>query len=96
MPEIPDFTNRTWHERRGRAELTVSILEGRGAHMPGFGDKLSAQQARELVEFVRAFGPAAARSADKPAGDFDFRLSQLQAEFEALRREYRSVSRPGR
>jgi hypothetical protein len=96
MPEIPDFTNRTWHERRGRAELTVSILEGRGTHMPGFGDKLSAQQARELVEFVRAFGPAAARSADKPAGDFDIRLSQLQAEFEALRREYRSISHPGR
>ena len=96
MPEIPDFSTRTWQERRGRVELTVSILEGRGTHMPGFGDKLSAAQARELVEFVRTFGPAAPQSADRPAGDFDIRLSQLQAEFEALRREYRSVSPPGR
>jgi mono/diheme cytochrome c family protein len=92
MPEIPDFSNRTWQERHGRAELTASILEGRGAHMPGFGDTLSAQQVRELVDFVRAFGPAAAPSADSPAGDFDIKLSQLQAEFEALRREYRSIS----
>ena len=94
MPEIPDFTKRTWHERRGRAELTVSILEGRGAHMPGFGDKLSAQQARELVEFVRAFGPAAARPCEPARPGISTRgLSQLQEEFRIVwRREYRSIS----
>ena len=57
MPEIPDFSTRTWQERRSRAELTASILEGRGTHMPGFGDTLSALQARELVEFVRRSAP---------------------------------------
>ena len=94
MPEIPDFSSRTWQGRRDRAELRASILEGRGAHMPGFADSLSAEQARELVELVRAFGPAAARSPDTPTGDFDTRLSQLREEFESLRREYRSVSHP--
>jgi mono/diheme cytochrome c family protein len=92
MPEIPDFSRRAWQERRGRAELTASIVEGRGTNMPGFGDTLSPVQVRELVELVRAFGPAAARPARLSAGDFDARLSQLQEEFESLRREYQSVS----
>jgi mono/diheme cytochrome c family protein len=96
MPEIPDFSRRTWQERRGRAELTASIVEGRGTNMPGFGDTLSPEQVRELVELVRAFGPVAARPASLSAGDFDARLSRLQEEFESLRREYRSVSRTPR
>jgi hypothetical protein len=64
--------------------------------MPGFGDTLSPVQVRELVELVRAFGPAAASPASLSAGDFDARLSRLQEEFESLRREYRSVSRTPR
>jgi mono/diheme cytochrome c family protein len=92
MPEIPDFSRRTWQERRSRGELTASIVKGRGTKMPGFGDTLSLEQVRELVELVRAFGPAAARPASLSAGDFDARLSKLQEEFESLRREYRSVS----
>jgi mono/diheme cytochrome c family protein len=92
MPEIPDFSKRTWQKRRSRTELTASIVEGRGTNMPGFGDTLSPVQVRELVEFVRAFNPAPARPSSLSAGDFDARLTQLQEEFESLRREYRSLS----
>jgi mono/diheme cytochrome c family protein len=92
MPEIPDFSRRTWQERRSRTELTASIVKGRGTNMPGFGDTLSPEQVRELVEHVRAFNPTPARPSSLSAGDFDARLTQLQEEFELLRREYRSFS----
>jgi mono/diheme cytochrome c family protein len=92
MPEIPDFSRRTWQERRSRAELTATIVRGRGTNMPGFGDTLSPEQVRELVELVRAFNPAPAGPSSLSAGDFDARLTQLQGEFESLRREYRSLS----
>ena len=92
MPEIPDFSQRTWQGRRSRTELTASIARGRGTKMPGFGDALSPEQVRELVELVRAFSPAPARPPGPSAGDFDARLTRLQEEFESLRQEYRSLS----
>jgi hypothetical protein len=38
--------------------LRVSILDGRGKLMPSFGDRIGAQQAADLVGFIRLFSPS--------------------------------------
>jgi mono/diheme cytochrome c family protein len=55
MPKIPDFTNPNWQTERSKTQLLVSILEGKGTMMPAVGDKISKQQASDLVEYIRAF-----------------------------------------
>jgi len=57
MPGIPDLTNGPWQGRRSEAQLLVSILDGKGDDMPPFAAKISAEQARGLVAYVRAFAP---------------------------------------
>ena len=57
LPEIPDFTNVSWQARRTDARLLESILDGKGEDMPPVRGKISEQQARGLVAFVRAFAP---------------------------------------
>ena len=56
-PEIPDFTNASWQARRTGAELTESILDGKGSAMPPLGDDVGEEQVRGLVAYVRAFAP---------------------------------------
>jgi mono/diheme cytochrome c family protein len=51
---IPDFTRRAFQEQRDDAELSVSILEGKGTGMPPFQDRLSESQTRGLVAHIRA------------------------------------------
>ena len=92
VPEIPDFTSRIWQERREQAELTASVIEGKGSHMPAFRDKLNAEQSRALVDLIRAFGPLRAGSAETTVSEFDARFTRLCQEFESLQREYVTLS----
>ena len=57
FPEIPDFTNVSWQAQRTDAQLLESILDGKGEDMPPVRGKISEQQARGLVAFIRAFAP---------------------------------------
>jgi mono/diheme cytochrome c family protein/uncharacterized membrane protein len=57
LPEIPNFTNVSWQARRTDARLLESILDGKGEDMPPVRGKISEQQARGLVAFVRTFAP---------------------------------------
>jgi mono/diheme cytochrome c family protein len=59
MPTIPDFTSRQWQDSVTDVQLKVSILEGKGTLMPGYADRLSAEQANELTLYTRSFAPAA-------------------------------------
>jgi mono/diheme cytochrome c family protein len=58
---IPDFTSHKWHEQRSNAQLVVSIMDGKGKDMPAFGDKISQDQAQELVKYIRQFDPEKAK-----------------------------------
>lgn len=60
MPTIPDFTIAAWQKERTNPQLMISITDGKGALMPAFSDKVSNEQARDLVSFIRAFDPARA------------------------------------
>jgi uncharacterized membrane protein/mono/diheme cytochrome c family protein len=62
LPQIPDFTAASWQARRNEAQLLASILDGKGTEMPPARDKISEEQARGLMAFVRAFAPATEKS----------------------------------
>src|SRR5262249_2231791 len=55
LPDIPNFTDAEWQARRADAQLMASILDGKGEDMPPQRGKISEEQARGLVTYVRAF-----------------------------------------
>jgi mono/diheme cytochrome c family protein len=57
MPTIPDFTNRKWQDGVSNIQIKISILEGKGALMPPFRDKVNDDENKELTGFVREFAP---------------------------------------
>jgi mono/diheme cytochrome c family protein len=63
LPPIPDFTNPDFHKERSDARLLLSILDGKGRLMPAQRGRLTEDQARNLVAYIRAFQPA-----DLPGG----------------------------
>jgi mono/diheme cytochrome c family protein len=92
LPSIPDFSARSWQEARTDPQLVVSVLDGKGAAMPPFRDKLSREQAREVIAFIRSFGPSQARATRTSSDDFEARFRSLLDEFEDLRRRSRAIS----
>jgi mono/diheme cytochrome c family protein len=70
-PDPPDFTRRAWQDERSNARLLKSILDGKKKGMPAFGKDLNEDQARDLVDYVRAFTPRRANSTkpNKDPGD---------------------------
>jgi mono/diheme cytochrome c family protein len=91
-PSIPDFTARAWQESRTDPRLVVSVLDGKGSEMPPFRDKFSREQVRDLVAFVRSFGPTPRRATRAPSDDFEARFQKLIVEFEELREKSRALS----
>jgi ubiquinol-cytochrome c reductase cytochrome b subunit len=92
MPDIPDFTSRGWQEARGNAQIAVSILDGKGVLMPSFRGRVSDDQARDLVAYLRALGPAGAQASQAPASDFEERFRQLQEQWDALQKQLQELT----
>lgn len=67
LPEIPDFTDRAWQNSRSNVQLVVSVLEGKGQHMPANRGMVDDGLARDLVTIVRSFAPAPAPVVAKAA-----------------------------
>jgi mono/diheme cytochrome c family protein len=65
-PTIPDFTDRRWHASRSDAELSRSILEGRGKSMPRMKSKLGSVDVQRMVAFVRGFAGGTQVVSDTP------------------------------
>jgi mono/diheme cytochrome c family protein len=93
FPRIPDFASSNWQKGRIDAQLTASILEGKGKVMPAFGRKLGETQVRELVTYIRSFAPAESRSISGMS-DFYRRYLELRKQMDDLERQYRALSRP--
>jgi len=91
--KVPDFTDRAWQESRTDAQLLVSILEGKGTHMPGFNGKLTEELARDLVRLIRSVQPPRQMAAETTPTDFSKRYAELLKELEELRKEFRDLSR---
>jgi len=54
----------------------VSVLEGKGSNMPAFQEKLSREQVRELITYVRSFNPAQQRPVVTGRDDFEGAISR--------------------
>jgi hypothetical protein len=94
MPDLPNFTQRAWQESRQNAQLTVSILDGKGTLMPSFRGRVSEDHVPDLVAYVRAFGPVRATTVDKPpSSDFEEQYRRLREEWQALQRQLDELSR---
>jgi ubiquinol-cytochrome c reductase cytochrome b subunit len=95
MPEIPDFTNRTFQESHSNVELKVGILNGKGKLMPPFADRVKDDQANALLAYIRAFGPE--RPPPPPdttkASEFEDRFRRLQEEWDALQKQLDELSK---
>jgi mono/diheme cytochrome c family protein/uncharacterized membrane protein len=65
LPKIPNFTAVSWQNKSKDAQLVASILEGKGTQgeeMPSWRGKISEEQARGLVVYIRAFAPTTRQS----------------------------------
>jgi hypothetical protein len=62
IPGVPDFTNTTWQASRSDAQISLIILEGRGAVMPPFRGTLSLEEAWAMARYLRTFPPGAEKS----------------------------------
>lgn len=52
---VKDFTNASWQKSRSDAQFTASINNGKGDVMPSWKGKLSAEEVKSLVGYVRSF-----------------------------------------
>jgi mono/diheme cytochrome c family protein len=88
IPELPDFTSRTWQESRENPQFAVSILDGKGKLMPSFRGRVKEDQVPDLLAYVRAFSPVKTPDADQsPASDFEEQYRRLQKEWDALQKQ---------
>jgi quinol-cytochrome oxidoreductase complex cytochrome b subunit len=91
MPEIPDFTAAAWQSQRADAQLTVSILEGKGAYMPAFRGRVNDNDARDLVAYIRAFSPNRTPILEASTGDFGERFRKLQQQWNELEQQLQAM-----
>ena len=94
MPAVPDFTSRAWQSGRDGAQLSVSVLEGKGSLMPPWRGKVSADQARDLVTYVRAFGPGGPPAGGAAPSECGARCRRLKGQWDELDKQAQSLLRP--
>jgi len=54
MKGVPDFTDAAWQKKETDAEFVAQIKNGKKP-MPAYGDKLSEDEIKALVSYVRSF-----------------------------------------
>jgi hypothetical protein len=76
------------------AQLTVSILEGKGTGMPTFSGKLNKDQISDLIAYVRSFGPIKGPTTKFQEGEFQQRYHELEAQWNELERQLQMLKNP--
>jgi cbb3-type cytochrome c oxidase subunit III len=90
MPPLPDFTKPLFHQQHSDPQILISILDGKGTLMPANRGRINEAQARDLVAFIRAFGPAGsspAAAGSSAPNEFQMQFEQLQRQWEALQKD---------
>jgi mono/diheme cytochrome c family protein len=94
LPPIPDFTRRAWQSEHSDPQLLISILDGKGTLMPASRGRVTEGQARDLVAYIRAFGPPEARVDQLESSEFKKRFDTLQQEWDTLEKQLQAISPP--
>jgi mono/diheme cytochrome c family protein len=96
--EIPDFRSHKWQASRSDTQLVVSILDGKGRHMPSYRGSLKEDEARNIVGTIRGLdaSPDERSADDRTPSDFERRYQQLQKELEDLKKQFKDLSDPRR
>jgi hypothetical protein len=84
FPTIPNFAEISWQQSRSEAQLTASVINGRGDGMPPFGEELSRTQITALVNHIRWFAPAPVDQPVRRKNNFSRKYALLKQEWEAL------------
>jgi mono/diheme cytochrome c family protein len=87
LPPLPDFTNTTWQTEHSDPQLQISILDGKGTLMPANRGRVTDEQARDLVAYVRAFGPPEVRAGQSGPSEFQNRFDALQQQWDSLEKQ---------
>jgi hypothetical protein len=90
MPAIPDFTSASWHASHSDARIQTSVLNGRGTLMPSFRGRMSDNELKDLVGYLRRFG---VRGADPRPDDFAKEFQELQSQFRELQKQRSRLER---
>jgi mono/diheme cytochrome c family protein len=92
MPSIPDFANASWQKARSDAQLSASILDGKGTLMPPFRERLKAEHVKGLVAYLRQLGPGSTPVEEQTRSvDLDEKFRALEEEFEALKKQHEEL-----
>jgi mono/diheme cytochrome c family protein len=81
LPTLPDFTRPAFQEQHSNPQLLVSILDGK---------------ARDLVAFIRAFGPPGSGGGAETtasSNEFQRQFEQLQRQWEALEKDIKALKK---
>ncbi len=94
MPAIPDFTSAGWQKDHSDPQLLASILDGKGTLMPSFRGRIAPSDGRDLIRYLRAFGPIvpAPAVAEAPRDDFQTQFQDLQRQWTELQRQAEQLS----
>ncbi|MGO9468533.1 MAG: c-type cytochrome [Isosphaeraceae bacterium] len=84
MPAIPDFTRPEWQTSRNNPQLSVSVLEGKGTLMPPWRGRVSPELAKDLVAYVRKFGPPGLVLSQTSSTEFANRIRELRRQWDEI------------
>jgi mono/diheme cytochrome c family protein len=87
FPAIPNFVDSSWQRSRSDAQLTASIINGRGDNMPPFSDDLTRTQVSALIVHIRWLAPESVNSPARRTSEFARKYAQLKQEWDMLARE---------
>ncbi|HEV3300762.1 MAG TPA: cytochrome b N-terminal domain-containing protein [Planctomycetaceae bacterium] len=96
MPSIPDFSDRSWQQSHSDPQFVVSMLNGKGSLMPAFRGRVSDDQARDLVAYLRALGPPRRTAVEAPESDFAKQFEQLQEQWNELEKQLQPLAVPAK
>jgi mono/diheme cytochrome c family protein len=94
LPALPDFTNVGFQRQHSDPQLLISVLDGKGTLMPANRGRINEGQARDLVAYVRGFGPTGTEPVDVPPSAFRTEFERLQQQWDALVRAANVESQP--
>jgi hypothetical protein len=90
---IPNFRDQKWQASRSDAQLMAVVFDGKGTVMPAFRGRVSHNDARDLIGFIRATFGSNLHTPESSPTDFEKRYRELEKEFDDLKREQRRQSR---